>query len=354
MPFLKQSKSKQYLVSVSLALAVALLCFGLSGYVSYHTAALLLLVTVSVVATLYDIYPVLSAAALSALILNFFFIPPLYTFHIYTPEDLLMLVSFFIIAVVNAVFTFRIRREERKVRERASRRETLKLYNTLFNSLSHELKTPIATVIGAADMLKDNPDLSDKNRRELLYEIGLAGQRLNSQVENLLNMGRLESGMLTLKRDWCDVQELLHSVIKEVWDNCHSISIDENASTPLVKLDQGLVRQALANVVQNALIYTPAGSEIRLSAQYENEVCIITIADNGPGIPEAALRQLFDKFFRLPDTKAGGTGLGLSIAKGFTEAHGGNIAAENADGGGAVFTLAIPAEANYLNRLKNE
>ena len=198
--YLSAARPKQYLISMGLVVAACGLCYAFSGYFSYHATALVLLLVVSVIATLFDILPVLLAAAVSALALNYFFIPPLYTLHVQTPEDLLMLLMFFVIAVVNAVFTFRIRREERKTRERAARREALRLYNTLFNSLSHELKTPIATIIGAADMLTENTALSPGNKTELLGEIQLSGQRLHRQVENLLNMSRLESGMIALNR----------------------------------------------------------------------------------------------------------------------------------------------------------
>jgi two-component system sensor histidine kinase KdpD len=354
-PYLHGSKPQHYVISALLVLAPALLCFMFREYVSYHVTAMLLLVAVSVVATLYDIYPVLLSATLSALLLNFFFLPPLFTFHIKTPEDLLLLFIFFVFAVVNAVFTVRIRREERKTRERAARRNALRLYNTLFNSLSHELKTPIATIIGAVDTMRESPLLTESNRQELLSQMDTAGQRLHRQVENLLSMSRLESGMLTLNKDWCDMAELMHAVVKQVkHKEAHKITISENHNLPLFKLDIGLIQQAVYNIVQNAVIYTPPGSEITLSARQEGSNCSITIADNGPGFPEDTVNCIFDKFYRLPDTRAGGTGLGLSIAKGFVEAHAGTITAANAETGGAVFILTFPAEANYLNKLKNE
>jgi two-component system sensor histidine kinase KdpD len=353
--FTPRSKAMQYLISTALVLAVASLCFILREHITYHITAVLLLLVVSLVATLFDIYPVLAAATLSALLLNFFFIHPLYTLHIKTPEDLLMLLIYFVIAVVNAVFTFRIRREEKKNMEKEERKNTIKLYNTLFNSLSHELKTPIATIIGAVDTLKESDFLTDANKQVLLSQIDTAGLRLNRQVENLLNMSRLENGMLKVHRDWCDCNELLHSVLQSVGNSdSHTIIFHENDSLPLLKIDAGLVQQAVYNILYNALIYTPPGASISLSITYSNEYCNITIADNGPGFPVDSLPLVFDKFYRLPLSKAGGTGLGLSIAKGFIEAHGGTISVENVVTGGAVFRLCLPAESNYLNKLKNE
>jgi two-component system sensor histidine kinase KdpD len=351
--YIRSGKPSQYFISSALVIATAMLCYAFSNYISYHIAALLLVLAVSAIATVYEVLPVLLSAALSALLLNFFFMPPLYTLHINTHEDLLMLLIYFVIAIVNAVFTIRIKREERKTRERAERRNTLKLYTTLFNSLSHELKTPIATIIGASDTLKENPSLGDQNREMLLSEINTAGLRLNSQVENLLNMGRLESGMLKINRDWCDLDELLHSVANEMKPATHTVTVMPN-DLPLVKLDIGLVRQAVYNLVKNAVTYTPDGSEVVMYASYSGGGAIITVQDNGPGLPEASLRELFDKFYRVPNTAAGGTGLGLSIVKGFTEAHGGKVTAANVPAGGALFTLFLPAEATYLNKLRNE
>lgn len=349
------AKPKEYLVSIGLVLAITLLCFVFSGYISYHVTALLLLLGVSAIATVYSLFPVLVAATLSALLLNLLFIPPLYTLHITTPEDYLMFLLYYAIAVINAVFTYRIKREERKTRERAERRNTLKLYNTLFNSLSHELKTPISTIIGAVDTLRENNSVTEGNRQILLAEIDRAGLRLNRQVNNLLDMSRLESGILKVNRDWSDVNELLHTVAKRVYNpGTHTIIIAQNDNLPLFKLDEGLIQQAVLNITQNAVNYTPERSVITLAAAHINDNCEITISDNGPGLPEDSLVELFDKFYRLPDSKTGGTGLGLSIAKGFTEAHDGHIYAGNNDSGGALFTLLIPAVTSYLNKLKNE
>lgn len=345
------SVTKQYVTAVLLVLTVAFACLPFKNFLGYHAVALLLLLAVSVTAMRYKILPVLVSAALSALLLNFLYIPPTLTFHISTTEDVLLFLIYFIIAVVNAVFTMKIRREERKTRERAERRNTLKLYTTLFNSLSHELKTPIATIIGSAEILQQK-NLDESNRKILLNEIGLAGERLNRQVKNLLNMSRLESGMIALSRDWTDIIEMLHSLAQQEKVSSHNISVVENESLPLFKIDTGLVQQAVHNIIHNAIAYTPAGTAITLSAKQENNNCVITISDNGPGLPEDALMMIFDKFYRLPGTRAGGTGLGLSIARGFAEAHGGSITAVN--DGGAKFIITLPAEASYINKLKNE
>lgn len=305
---------------------------------------------------LFDILPVLVASILSALIWNFFFIPPIFTFHINNAEDLLMFLLYFFIALVNAVLTFKIRKEEKKVRDKEEKEKTIKLYNTLLNSLSHELRTPISTIIGAVDTLKENKgEISEENQTVLLNQIDIASIRLNRQVENLLNMSRLETGMLKPKFDWYDINELINSIIQKLDESdAQKITFEQNESLPLFKFDRGLIEAVLQNLVHNAINYTPKSSSIKIEVLNDSAYCYIRVIDNGKGIPESEINFLFDKFYRLPDTKTGGSGLGLSIVKGFVEAHNGKVKVENNALGGATFTLHLPIESTYINKLKNE
>lgn len=307
-------------------------------------------------AMLFDIFPVMSAAVLSALIWNFFFIPPIFTFHIDNTEDLLMFLLYFFIALVNAVLTYKIRKAESKARDKEEKEKTIKLYNTLLNSLSHELRTPISTIIGAVDNLKENKEnISTIHQNELLNQIDIASIRLNRQVENLLNMSRLETGMLKLNTDWCDTNELINSEIQKLKPTCkQTIIYNPDENLPLFKLDRVLIEQVLENLLHNAINYTPENTIIKIEALQRANNCVITVSDNGTGIPDSEIEYLFDKFYRLPQTKTGGSGLGLSIVKGFIEAHNGSVQVENNSGGGVIFTIQLPAETSYLNNLKNE
>jgi two-component system, OmpR family, sensor histidine kinase KdpD len=318
--------------------------------------ALVLLMTVSVIAMLFEIFPVLVAAVLSAVIWNFFFIPPIYTFHIRDAEDIMMFLLYFSIALINAVLSVKIREAEKKARDKEEKETTIKLYNTLLNSLSHELRTPISTILGAVDTLKENKaKLTLTNELALLTEIDIASIRLNRQVENLLNMSRLESGMLKLNVDWCDINELIHAVIRKIpVPTTHQILFETNESLPLFKLDAGLIEQVIHNIIHNAIQYTPEQSIIEIRAAYLNKGLVITVADNGNGFPEKEIQHVFEKFYRLPHTKTGGSGLGLSISKGFIDAHKGTITLENNKKGGATFTIELPVETSFLNNLKNE
>ena len=336
---------------------VSIVCFLLSKYIDYRITALILLMTVSIIAMLFDILPVLLTAFLSGLILNFFFIQPLFTFHITNTEDILLFLIYLIIALVNAVLTFKIREAETKARDKEEKEKTIKLYNTLLNSLSHELRTPISTIIGAIDTLKENKSkLSEINQTELLEEIDKASIRLNRQVENLLNMSRLETGMLKLKQDWCDINELIYTVIQKVAPikKNHTISFIPNETLPFFKLDAGLIEEIIQNLVTNAIQYTPINTIIKIEAKHQSDNCVFFVSDNGNGFPEKEIQLVFDKFYRLPNSKTGGSGLGLSIVKGFVEAHNGTIKLTNNTNSGANFTITIPTETSFLNNLNNE
>lgn len=353
----KINKARQYSFSVLLVCAVAAVCYTLTGYMGYKVVAFILLLTVSIIAMLFDILPVLLAALLSALIWDFFFIPPHFTLQVGTTEDVILLLMYFVIALVNAVLTYKIRQVEKQARQKEEKAHTVKLYNTLLNSLSHELRTPIAAIIGATDNLQANSSkLTPQNKNELIAEIAKASFRLNQQVENLLNMSRLDSGIIQPRKDWCDISEVVYDTVKRIEENkiTQKISININPAIPLFKLDKGMLEHVIYNLLNNATLYTEPGSKIDIMAICHADVLEIIIEDNGKGFPEEEINLVFDKFYRLKNSRTGGTGLGLSIVKGFTEALGGTVSLQNITTGGARFTIDIPAETSYLKNLKNE
>ncbi|MCW3094108.1 MAG: histidine kinase [Ferruginibacter sp.] len=329
----------------------------LSDIIGYKVVAFLLLLSLSCLSLFFKIFPVLIAALLSAFIWNYFFIPPRFTFHVDSAEDFFLLIMYLIIAMVHAVLTYRIRQIEKKIIDKEQKANILKLYNTLLNSLSHELRTPIATIIGATDnLLMNNNRLTEENKLNLLTEVSVASLRLNQQVENLLNMSRLESGFIQVKKDWCDANELVYATLKRLEENLkkHIIKVQVADNLPLFRLDTGLMEQVLYNLLYNAMIYTPENATLVIDVNCIDNNCVIIIEDNGKGFPPEEINQVFDKFYRLKYSRTGGTGLGLSIVKGFVEAHNGRITLQNKDTGGAKFTIVIPAETSYLNDLRNE
>ncbi len=228
--------------------------------------------------------------------------------------------------------------------------ESDKLYKTLFNSISHELRIPVATIMGSSETLLSTP-YPEAVRTELYEGIFEASKRLNRLIENLLNMSRLESGRIASHVNWCDVNDLFNKVtgsLKEELQAFHLVTVVPD-SMPLVKLDFGLMEQVLYNLTYNSCQYAPAGSTIRLKAFYDNDHLVLQEMDRGPGFPQDVLPYVFNRFYRAKNEKSEGLGLGLSIAKGFVEAHKGTISAENRQNGGARFTIQIPTEISYGN-----
>jgi two-component system sensor histidine kinase KdpD len=343
-------KGRQYLYSVAIIVSVSAVCFGLSGFIGYRVAALILLVTVSLLAITFDILPVLFSATLSAFIWDFFFIPPRFTIHVNTTEDTILLIMYFVIAMISGVLTYKIRQIEKASRLKEERANSVKLYNTILNSLSHELRTPIAAIIAAADNLQINANLTKENKEQLISEISKASLRLNQQVENLLNISRLESGHIKPKNDWCDIVELVYEGVKRVEENNtkRKINISINQHMPLCSLDKGMLEQIIYNLLNNAATHTEPNTRIDISAACHADLLKITIEDNGKGFQDVDIKKALDKFSRSRNPKTSGSGLGLSIVKGFTEALGGTVDLQKANSSGSRFVISIPVKTSYL------
>jgi two-component system sensor histidine kinase KdpD len=351
------TRKQQYFVSLCVVLLAVASSLLLLDVVGHRAVAFLLLVTISILSLFLDIVPLIFAAVLSAVLWDFLFIPPRFTFSIGTPEDQMLLWMYVIIVLIHAVLTSKIRQAQKEVQKREERTRDLKFYNTLLNSLSHELRTPITTIIGATDnLLTPSSNLTDANKAELLSEINIASQRLNRQVENLLGMSRLESGAIKIKKDWVDVKELIYTVLAQfepTFSN-HSVTVSAAESIPLFKLDFALMEQVLFNLINNSIQHTGEDTSILITADCVDEKLLIGVSDTGKGFPEKEIDRVFDKFYRAHGSRSGGTGLGLSIVRGFIEAHGGTITLRNLPLSGAEFTITIPTELTYLNHLKHE
>ena len=223
--------------------------------------------------------------------------------------------------------------------------ESERLGKTLLNSISHEMRTPIAAITSAASSLGGTRDTEQPEfRQTMVAEIQEAAGRLNRLVGNLLNMTRLESGHVKARLDWCDVSDLIQVALKETAQELagHKVAVDIAPGLPLAQMDFVLMQQALTNLLLNAAAYTPPGASVQISAAAETNALVLSVADTGSGLPPDAVARIFDKFYRAPTAPAGGTGLGLSIVKGFVEAQGGQVQAGNRAGSGAVFTIRLP------------
>jgi len=224
--------------------------------------------------------------------------------------------------------------------------ESERLRSTLLSSVSHDLRTPLAAITGAASSLLQTPDLSAAAQRELMEAIVEEAERLNRRVANLLDMTRLQSGSLELNREWVSIEELVGSALGRL----ERVLAGRKLATalppelPLLRVDALLVEQVLVNLLENAAKYTPAGSALRIGAEAQGaDSILVEVCDEGPGLPPGSEERVFEKF-RREERGRGGFGLGLAICRAIVDAHGGRIWAENLPGGGAAFRFTLPAE----------
>jgi K+-sensing histidine kinase KdpD len=330
--------------------------WGLLPYTGHHFVALLFLMVIVLAGLRWQRGPVLMMATLSALAWNFIFIPPQFTLHITNPQDVIMFGLFFVVALSMGHLTTRLRVREEAMSGHQRERERLlaakhraefvaeseRLHRTLLDSISHELKTPIAIIRTAVDGLDaGNP---------FVQEIETANRRLQRIVENFLEITRVESEAIRPRLEWCEINDVLHAATAPLQRELaqHPLTITGQENSPLLRLDSRLVAQALSCVLHNATIYAPDHTPIEITVALAGENLEIHVRDHGPGIPPNLERLIFDKFYRSPNSPAGGTGLGLAIARGLLRALQGDITVQNHPTGGADFTLRLPVTTRPL------
>ncbi|MBJ6748692.1 DUF4118 domain-containing protein [Geomonas sp. Red421] len=237
----------------------------------------------------------------------------------------------------------------RQAQETRLLKERENLERALLNSISHDLRTPLTAITGALSaVLEEGDKLNSGSRDELLQTAREEAARLNRFVGNLLDMTRLEAGVLQLKKEPCDVQDLIGTALATVEPRLAGIAVSVRLAPglPLVSLDFVLMLQVLVNLLDNALKHAAAGGELEIAASVAGERLVLGVSDRGAGVPEADLPRIFEKFYRTPVPEVvGGTGLGLSICRGIVEAHGGAIRAENREGKGLRIVVEVPLGA---------
>jgi two-component system sensor histidine kinase KdpD len=258
------------------------------------------------------------------------------------PEQLHLLETF---AAQTALAIERVALAEEAQQARL-RSETERLRSSLLSAVSHDLRTPLAAITGSASTLVEGGDALDPGtRRELAQGIQDEADRLNRLVHNLLDMTRLESGGVQARKDWHSVEEVVGSALGRMEHALgeRRVAIDLPADLPLVPLDPLLIEQALLNLLDNAIKYTPPDAPIEIVGAVDDGAVRVLVADRGPGFLPDEVERVFDKFYR-GGAAAGrsGAGLGLPIVRGIVEAHGGRVVAENRPGGGALFRITLP------------
>lgn len=238
-------------------------------------------------------------------------------------------------------------RLRREATEAEVLRRTDELKTALLNAVSHDLRTPLATIRAAADsLLQTDVPWTPEERTMFARDIANEAQRLGRLVDNLLDLSRIEGGTLHPQKAWHDLAALIAEVLERLAPLVcqHQIRLDVPDELPPVLLDYVEIAQVLSNLIENAVRYTPPGTEIAIRVVLHTGAVRVEVADRGPGLPPEALDRVFERFYRVggPGPRPRGTGLGLAVAKGLVEAHGGQIWAENRPGGGACFIFTLP------------
>lgn len=286
------------------------------------------------------------ASVLGVAVFDFVFVEPYYTFAVAQREYLVIFVVMLVTALVISNQTHRVRQQAELARQAWERVETEFLRNTLLSGVSHELRTPLAAITGAATTIIENKDqLPEHDRDEMLDTIYSEAGRMDRLITNLLDMTRLESGGLAVKKEWQPLQEVVGSALRRLGQRVsgRSIQTDIPADLPLVQIDAVLIEQVLMNLLDNALQYTPAKCPIQIVARAHHRAIEIQVIDAGPGLPVGTEERVFQKFFRAGEPENGrGIGLGLAICRGIIQAHGGKIDAINHRAAGATFRFTLP------------
>ena len=372
----------------AVSVAVAATTLKLLGvHVNSTTVALGLLLVVLFVATRWGSTPALLTSLLAMLCFNFFFLPPFGTFSIAATDNWVALTAFLITAITAGQLSARAKRraeeaetgrreierlysELREAFERASHAEALrqseKLKSALLDAVTHDLRTPLASIKASITTLLNEVratndgertiPLDPESRIEMMEVIDEESDRLNRFIGGLIELARIEAGELQLRRNWGNVDEIISTALTRAqgFTKGHNVEVDIVGELPVVRVDERAVSEVVYTLVENAAKYSPEGTDIRITASRStNGMIMLAIEDQGAGIPRELRKRVFDKFFRatrdgdISSHQPSGTGMGLAIAKGIIEAHQGRIWIESGDGGKGtrvVFTLPIGDE----------
>jgi two-component system sensor histidine kinase KdpD len=223
--------------------------------------------------------------------------------------------------------------------------ESERLRNSLLSALSHDLRTPLAALVGLADSLTIATPALSPAQLETARAIAEEAHRLGALVSNLLDMARIESGEVKLRRQWQPIEEVVGSALKAARAALadHRVEVKLAPTLPLVEFDAALIERVLYNLIENACKYTPAATVVTVSAEVSDGNLVVSVSDTGPGIPKGQELRIFDKFTRgARESATPGVGLGLAISRAIIDAHGGTISAHNNPEGGARFAFTLP------------
>jgi two-component system sensor histidine kinase KdpD len=295
--------------------------------------------------------PSIVAALLSVAALDYYFCLPLYCFDISSSSDLLTLAVMLVVAVSISTLTIRVRHQALESVKLAEEAEIERLRSALLSSFSHDLRTPLATITGAATgLLETEPEKLSADQTELAKVIYEEAERLERFVANLLNMTRLEAGVIVVHKEFQPIEEVVGSALTRMEARLvdRTITTELAPKLPNVPIDAVLIEQVIINLIDNALKYTEKSDAIKVGSQeMDDDQIVVFVSDSGSGVPAGEEEKIFDKFYRAKPEGISGFGLGLSICKAIVQAHGGRIWIEN-NHPGACFKFSLPRKDAQL------
>jgi len=309
--------------------------------------AMIYLLAVVIVALRASRGAAVATAALSVLAFDVLFVPPYGSLRVEDAQYLLTFAILIAVALVISALRNRLRREAEAQARLAADADNENVRATLLASISHDLRTPLAVMVGASSSLAEQGErLAPEQRSALAQSVFEQARELSEHVSKILEMTRLESDSIRLARDWSSIEEIVASVLRrhETRLSSHRLIVELAPDLPLIRVDAALVEQALGNLLENAARHTPAGTVVRLCGCVRDGELLVTVEDYGGGIPADDAERVFSKFHRGALERGGGVGLGLSICRAIVRLHGGRVWAETVPEGGTAFHFSLPVD----------
>jgi K+-sensing histidine kinase KdpD len=341
-----------YLKSALAVAGVGFAAHALTQLVALPHVSVLFVAAVIISAALWGLGPSLFAAFLSVAAGSFLFYSPIYSFHVTDPQDIADLAVFIIVAVLTSRLADGVRRQAREIADARLKAQGEALREALINSVSHDLQTPLAAILGSASVLESMSEHGEpRARRELAATIREEAERLASHIGNVLDLTRVRSGQIAPRLELVELSDIINGALrrKEKALAGRTVRVDVPAGLPMLRLDLFLMEHALANVLDNAAKFSPLSSPVRVTARAANAGVELKIADAGRGVREEDLERAFEAFYRGSPQESGaaaGSGLGLAICRAFVEANGGHVTLASAGPGqGAQVLIRLPVPA---------
>jgi two-component system sensor histidine kinase KdpD len=336
------------LVALALTAAMTVGLAALTSAVKLDHVSIVYLIPVLIAAVRWGVVPAMVAALAGIAASAFFFYPPIFDFRVSDPQQVIDLVLFLIVAVVTSHLAVSLRSREDELR---MRREAETFRDALIGSVSHELRTPLSSIVGSTYLLANAPCVKQDARLVALADDARQeAERLNDDIQNLLDASRITNAGIQPKLQWAEVSDIINAAVerKQHRLSVHPIEVNVAENLPLVRVDPALIEQVLGQVLDNAAKYSPVGAPITIVAAANPQQVSITVTDRGAGLTDEDRTRIWERFYRSPRHQSAtpGSGLGLWVARAFVLASGGSIeATSSGPAQGTAMTIRLPMPA---------